>query len=237
MPDFETSLGTIVIDPGHGGTRNVAGSSANNAISLSGTPEKQLTLTFALELKAELAAQAASARERMKVVLTRTGDVNVTGAKRAGAAAKHSAAAFLSIHFNGSAKREVRGPETFYRAAENGNANLPADLAFARAVHSGLAAGLRAIGLGGKDRGVRPDTLTALGALGVLNDARLGGECCAALCEVEFITHPDVDRLLVSGPAAETNRRLVARSMAAAIRAALAESAKTERGRASIAAW
>jgi N-acetylmuramoyl-L-alanine amidase len=203
----------------------VAGSSANNAVSLSGTPEKQLTLALALDLKAELAAQGAAAGERIKIVLTRTADVNVTGATRAGAAARHGAAAFVSIHFNGSADRKVRGPETFYPADQNGNANPAADLAFARAVHSGLVAGLRAVGLGGKDRGVRPDTLTALGALGVLNGARLGGKCCAALCEVEFITHAEVDRLLVSGPEAQGNRRLVARSMAGAIRAALAKAA------------
>ena len=205
----------------------MAGSSANNAVSLSGTPEKQLTLALALDLKAELAAQGAAAGERIKIVLTRTADVNVnvTGATRAGAAARHGAAAFVSIHFNGSADRKVRGPETFYRADQNGNANPAADLAFARAVHSGLVAGLRAVGLGGKDRGVRPDTLTALGALGVLNGARLGGKCCAALCEIEFITHSEVDRLLVSGPEAQGNRRLVARSMAAAIRAALAKAA------------
>lgn len=222
MPDPLSDLGTIVIDPGHGGSHNVAGSSANNAVSITGAPEKQLTLAFALDLKAELAAQSAAAGERIKPVLTRAADVNVTGAKRAGAAAKHGAAAFLSIHFNGSVKPSVRGPETFYRAQENGNANLAADLAFARAVHAGLVAGLSSIGLGGKDRGVRPDNLTALGALGVLNDARLGGACCAALCEIEFITHPEVDRLLVSGPSAAAHRRSVAHDMAAAIRRHLA---------------
>ena len=222
MPEFLTNFGTIVVDPGHGGTRNLPGSSANNATSVSGVPEKQLTLAFALDLKAELAAQAAAAGERIKIVLTRAADVNVTGAKRAGAAAKHGACTFLSIHFNGSANPKVRGPETFYRAPENGNANLAADIAFARAVHTGLTAGLRAIGLDGKDRGVRPDTLTALGALGVLSDARLGGSCCAALCEIEFITHPEVDRMLVSGAAAQANRRLVALEMATAIRRHLA---------------
>jgi N-acetylmuramoyl-L-alanine amidase len=218
MPERLTDLGTIVIDPGHGGSRNVPGSSANNAVSVSGTPEKQLTLAFALDLKAELAAQAEAAAQRINVVLTRSADVNVTGTKRAGAAAKHGAAAFLSIHFNGSSRSNVRGPEFFYRSAENGNANLAADVAFARAVHAGLVLGLSAVGLGGKDRGVRPDTLTALGALGVLSDARLGGACCAALCEIEFITNPEVDRLLVSGPSAAANRRLVARDMATAIR-------------------
>jgi hypothetical protein len=38
------------------------------------------------------------------------------------------------------------------------------------------------------------------------------------LCEIEFITNPEVDRLLVSGVSAAANRRLVARDMARAIR-------------------
>lgn len=223
MKQLKGDLGTIVIDPGHGGTRSVAGSSANNAVAASGIPEKQLTLAVAVALKAELVAQAAEAGERIKVLLTRSTDVNVTGAKRAGAAAKHNARAFLSIHFNGSANPNVRGPETFYRAAENGNSNLTADLAFARAVHTGLVAGLGAAGLTGRDRGVRPDTLTALGALGVLSDTRLGGACRAALCEVEFITNVEVDRALVSGPKAAANRQLVVRELARGIRAALRE--------------
>jgi N-acetylmuramoyl-L-alanine amidase len=225
MQQVVNDIGTIVIDPGHGGTRNLAGSSANNAVAVSGVPEKHLTLTIALALKAELAAQAAAKGERIKVVLTRSADVNVTGAKRAGAAAGNKARAFLSIHFNGSANAKVRGPETFYRAPENGNSNLAADLAFARTVHAGLVAGLRAAGLAGRDRGVRPDTLTALGALGVLSDARLGGGCRAALCEIEFITNAEVDRALVSGVDAAAHRALLVSELAKAIRAALREAA------------
>jgi N-acetylmuramoyl-L-alanine amidase len=39
-------IGTIILDPGHGGNTNVAGSSANNATSVSGVKEKKLTLDF-----------------------------------------------------------------------------------------------------------------------------------------------------------------------------------------------
>lgn len=39
-------LGAIVIDPGHGGAAALAGSSANNAVSVSGVREKALTLDF-----------------------------------------------------------------------------------------------------------------------------------------------------------------------------------------------
>jgi hypothetical protein len=35
--------GIIVLDPGHGGTTKIGGSSANNATSVSGIPEKQIT--------------------------------------------------------------------------------------------------------------------------------------------------------------------------------------------------
>ena len=37
---------TLVIDPGHGGTTEAGGSSANNAISFSGVLEKSMTLQF-----------------------------------------------------------------------------------------------------------------------------------------------------------------------------------------------
>jgi len=222
----QPNLGTIVLDPGHGGTRNVAGSSANNAVSASGVKEKDLTLAFALGLRDALLVQAADAGERLRVVLTRTKDVNLTGARRAGTAARHKAAAFLSIHFNGSANRKVRGPETFYRARENGNRNLKEDMAFARAVQAGLVSGLAAAGLTGKDRGARPDTLTALGALGVLNDARLGSDCVAALCEIEFITNPAVDTILVSGPEAGANRAALLAELARALRAHLRNRAR-----------
>ena len=40
--------GTVVIDPGHGGTLEVGGSSANNATSPSGVLEKNMTLRMGL---------------------------------------------------------------------------------------------------------------------------------------------------------------------------------------------
>jgi N-acetylmuramoyl-L-alanine amidase len=69
-----TDLGTIVIDPGHGGTTDEEGSSANNAISVSGVKEKKLTLDFCLVLRDELIKQAKKADQKIKVVLTRETD-------------------------------------------------------------------------------------------------------------------------------------------------------------------
>ncbi|TVV69534.1 N-acetylmuramoyl-L-alanine amidase [Sphingomonas solaris] len=117
----------------------------------------------------------------------------------------------------------MRGTETFYRAAEKGNVNAAPDIAFARAVQAGLLGGLRAIDAGAKDRGVKPDTLSGPGGLGVLNDRALGNigravPAVAALAEIEFITHPAVDRLLAGGGGATARRRAVAVPLAEAIR-------------------
>ena len=224
QPAALVDLGAIVIDPGHGGTANVPGSSMNNATSVSGVKEKKLTLDFCLLLRDELNKQAAAAGEKINAVLTRTTDVNLTGTQRTKPAVDHKAKAFLCLHFNGSSNASIRGPETFFRAKENGNLNLAEDVDFATKMHAGLLAGLAAVGLGGKDRGVKPDTATAIGALGVLNDARLGNvarpkKCVSAYFEVEFITHPTVDKVLVSGPSAAANQRAVMAEVAKAIRA------------------
>jgi N-acetylmuramoyl-L-alanine amidase len=118
----------------------------------------------------------------------------------------------------------VRGPETFFRAAVNGNMNLAEDVDFAKKMHAGLLAGLAAVGLGGEDRGVKPDTETLIGALGVLNDTRLGNlgrtkKCVSTYFEVEFITNPTVDAVLVSGPTAAANQHKVMAEVAKAVRA------------------
>jgi N-acetylmuramoyl-L-alanine amidase len=215
-------LGIVVLDPGHGGTAKLPGSSPNNATSVSGVAEKTLTLDFGFCLRDALIAQSARAGETIRVALTRDRDVNVAGADRAGLAGKLGARAFLSLHFNGAADRTIRGTETFYRAGANGIVNAASDITFAGAVQGGLLAGLRAIEGQPKDRGVKPDTQSGPGGLGVLNPRALGkGQqgraCVAALAEVEFITNPAVDYLIVSGSEAAMHRRAVAEPLATAI--------------------
>jgi N-acetylmuramoyl-L-alanine amidase len=223
-----TSLGTIVIDPGHGGTTNLPGSSANNAISKSGVKEKKLTLDFCLILRDELLKQAAKANEQIKVVLTRTTDVNLAGKDRAAMAFTNRAKLFLCLHFNGLSNPAIRGSETFFRAAENGNLNLDDDIAFATDVHNALHGAIKALDSNAKDRGVKPDTQSGPGALGVLNDHALGNDrvvkmCRSAYIEAEFITNPAVDALLVSGPNAIPNRTKVMAAVAKAVRAHMKE--------------
>lgn len=215
-------LGTIVLDPGHGGTSTVGGSSPNNAISASGVKEKKLTLDFCLILQDSLKKAAAKKSKQIKVVLTRTGDVNVGVVARAKFAATHQADLFLCIHFNGSGDKTVRGVETFFRAKVNVNLNLAEDMDFANVVNASLFDSLNSLGTGAKNRGVKPDTQTGPGKLGVMNDNSLGNNTRPIMCrscyvELEFITNPPVDKLLISGPSALGNRQVIMNNLAKTI--------------------
>ncbi|HKR23662.1 MAG TPA: N-acetylmuramoyl-L-alanine amidase [Allosphingosinicella sp.] len=215
-------LGAIVLDPGHGGTTTVGGSSPNNATSISGVKEKALALDFCKILKAELQGQATAAGDQVDVFLTRTTDVNVGITARASMAGAKNAKMFISLHFNGFHKPSARGVETFFAAVANGNTNEPADKAFATKVHAALLAGMKSVDPTATDRGVKPDTATGPGRLGTLNDVALGNsgktkKCLAAYFEVEFITNPTVETVLISGPGAVANRTKVMASVAKAM--------------------
>lgn len=213
------SLGTVVIDPGHGGTQTVGDSSPNNAISFTGVKEKKLTLDFCLILKDALQRAAASKNKQVKVVLTRTADVNVGIVARANVAASNRADLFLCLHFNGSSNTNTRGIETFFRAQSNVNLNLNEDVEFANKVNKSLFDSLKSIDTGAVNRGVKPDTQTIHGRLGVMNDNSLGNanrpdKCRSCYVELEFITNPSVDKLLISGPNALQNRGLLMDNLA-----------------------
>jgi N-acetylmuramoyl-L-alanine amidase len=94
--------GTIVIDPGHGGS-NVGTSSV-----LDGRFEKEFTLDVAQRLKPLLEA------EGWKVFLTRTGDYYVTNASRVVFTKAKHADFFISLHFNSAVRDEKPfGLETY----------------------------------------------------------------------------------------------------------------------------
>lgn len=219
----QTDLGTIVLDPGHGGNSDLPGSSANNAVAVSGVKEKKLTLDFCLILRDELLRQSAAANEKITVIMTRIDDKNMTGSERAGHAFKYMAKGLVCLHFNGDKKPAVRGVETFYRAPENNNLNIQADLDFVKVVHGAVRDALKTLDPATPDRGIKPDTLTSKKALGLLNDILLGNDrrvnkCVAAYIELEFITNVKVDKLLVSGPDAVANRTAIMRALATALR-------------------
>jgi N-acetylmuramoyl-L-alanine amidase len=214
------TLGTIVLDPGHGGTQTVGGSKANNATSFTGVKEKKLTLDFCMVLRDSLQALAQQKNKQIKVVLTRTDDVNIGIAARSKFAATHKADLFLALHFNGLEDRTVRGVETYFK--EIGNLNLADDKDFATRVNNSLFASLKSIDTQAKNRGVKPDTDSGPRSLPLLRDDRLGNvnrpkKCRACYVELEFITNKRVDELLISGPNASQNVRTVMGNLASTL--------------------
>jgi len=157
-------MSTVVVDPGHGGTTTVGGSSPNNATGPTGLLEKVLTLDVCRRV-------AAKARD-MKVVLTRSTDTNLGLADRAGIAKANKANAFVSVHFNGWPSPDVQGTETYLH--ENGSNR---SLALAKAIQAHV---LGATGL--SDRGVKR------AAFAVLNPAQHDAATAACLVEISFLT-------------------------------------------------
>ncbi len=206
--------GVVVLDPGHGGTGNLPGSSSNNATSVSGVLEKNMTLQMVLLVRDALAAR----NRLLHVFLTRDDDFNVAGAARARVADCRAADVFLSIHWNGSNDPSIRGTSCFVRANSNGNVNRAEDLALAQRVQNATFPVIP----GGRDRGVHDDTATAVGNLAVLNDANLGNTAAlhpirSCLLEVEFITNADVDQQFNVAAGAPTLRGRVASAIADAL--------------------
>ncbi len=207
------ATGTVVIDPGHGGTGSIGGSDGNHAVSASGVKEKDLTLILANLVRSALQSAAASGGHTLNIVMTRTTDVNLSLADRARVARTNSADRFLSIHLNGFNK-VTRGVETYVRRAQD-NVNLNDDKRFARRIQNAVFDVVEGFDTGSNDRGVKGEKF------GVLNDVQLGntsgGNCRACLLEVEFLDVPAVDVLLNTGPNASAVRNGIARAIANAI--------------------
>lgn len=60
------ATGTVVIDPGHGGTGSIGGSDGNHAVSPSGVKEKDLTLILANLVRSELQNAATAGGHTIK---------------------------------------------------------------------------------------------------------------------------------------------------------------------------
>lgn len=206
--------GTVVIDPGHGGTLEVGGSSPNNAVSPSGVLEKNITLRMAFLVREAILDEAKVGNHQIKVILTRETDTNLGLSKRAEVAKANSADLFLSIHCNASIKHNARGVETLVRSKSAGNTNHAADKSFAQRIQAAVFNAVKAHDVKTKDRGVKDQVL------GVLKDQHLGS-ARACLVELEFIDRPEVDILLNIGPGAPAVRQDIARGIAHAVIASL----------------
>jgi len=93
---------TIVIDPGHGGLEI-------GAKGKFGALEKDITLSVSKKLKVLIERNLS-----YRVVMTREQDVDVSLENRAAIANNNQAYVFVSVHVNGSYRKDARGSETFF---------------------------------------------------------------------------------------------------------------------------
>jgi N-acetylmuramoyl-L-alanine amidase len=94
---------TVVVDAGHGGKDN-------GAFRRFGGAEKNATLDVASRLAAKLR------ESQFRVVMTRSGDVFIPLDERAAISNRQNNAIFVSVHFNDSGRRGIRGFETYYHS-------------------------------------------------------------------------------------------------------------------------
>lgn len=120
---------TIILDPGHGGDDP-------GAFSLSGVPEKTLTLQTA-QRAAKRLRQAGAA-----VYLTRNEDRRCNLKEVAEFANRIRADIFISIHYNSIYKSDISGTETYYYN--------PVSRKFAEIMHENIIRGIKR-----KDHGLR----------------------------------------------------------------------------------
>lgn len=201
--------GIVVIDPGHGGSLDVGGSSKNNAVSPSGVLEKNMTLRFAFLVRDALQEAATIGGHDVKIFLTRETDTNLGLSARAGVAKTKKADVFLSIHFNGF-NGTTRGTETLI-SPKAINSNHAADKALAQRVQKATLNAIKAHDAEAKDRKVKDQKL------GVLNQASLGTKARGCLVEVEFIDVPAVDTLLNIGSNSPQVRADICKAIAGAV--------------------
>lgn len=167
----------IVLDPGHGGSRKVGGSSPNNATGPTGLLEKEVTL------KVGLAAERALADSGLEIVLTRRTDNNLGILDRAAVAKNKRAEVFVSIHFNApGGSNPAQGTETWI-----GTDHSVASRALAALVqrHVRNATDYR-------DRGVKVGNVS-----GVIKASSHHARTANCLVEISFLSlQPDEERRL-----------------------------------------
>jgi len=91
---------TVIIDPGHGGK--------DKGAYWGGVRESRLNLKVAQHLEGLLKKRG------IRTVMTRRSDVFVSLGARAAVSNRYRSAVFVSIHFNASTNRSIKGAETFY---------------------------------------------------------------------------------------------------------------------------
>ena len=104
--DTSKTFHTVVVDAGHGGKDN-------GAYRRFGGAEKIATLDVAKRVSQKLRGSD------FKVVMTRTSDVFIPLDERVAIENAQDNSIFVSIHFNDSRRRGIRGFETYYHSANS----------------------------------------------------------------------------------------------------------------------
>ncbi len=150
---------TVIIDPGHGGR--------DKGAYWGGVRESTLNLKVAQHLDGLLKKRG------IRTVMTRRSDVFVSLASRAAVANRYRSAVFVSIHFNASTNRAIKGAETFYWG-EQGRV-------IAGAIQRRLPARLKTVNRGAKRRGftilVQTRCPAVLVECGFISNTRERGRC------------------------------------------------------------
>ena len=104
VKDTSKTFGTVVVDAGHGGKDS-------GAFKRYGPPEKMVALDVAQRVNRKLR------ESQLKTVMTRSSDVFIELDDRVAIENAQKSAVFVSIHFNDSRQRGVRGFETYYHSS------------------------------------------------------------------------------------------------------------------------
>src|SRR5206468_10442628 len=103
VKDTRKTCTTVVVDAGHGGKDS-------GAYRRYGPPEKLVSLDVAQRLNRKLR------ESQLKTVMTRSSDVFIPLDERVTIENSQKNAVFVSIHFNDSRRRGIRGFETYYHS-------------------------------------------------------------------------------------------------------------------------
>jgi N-acetylmuramoyl-L-alanine amidase len=106
VQDTTRSFTTVVVDAGHGGKDN-------GAFRKYGGAEKLATLDVARRLERKLR------ESQFQTVMTRSSDVFIPLDERVRIENAQTNSIFVSIHFNDSRRRGIRGFETYYHSANS----------------------------------------------------------------------------------------------------------------------
>ena len=126
----------IIIDPGHGGTAKAGSdqdknlSTPNNATSVTrGIKEKDLALSLAKMTAERIQMSDAGRNGRVKVILTRTSDINLNFTQRTKVAVAANASCYVAIHFNSDDSHRISGPRAVIQQ-RSANPNYEVDKKF-----------------------------------------------------------------------------------------------------------